>query len=251
MGSELYDAIGQTYAATRVPDPRIGAQIHAALGEVGSVVNVGAGAGAYEPRETVLAVEPSAVMIAQRPAGSAPAVQASAEALPLADDAVDAALALLTVHHWRDLEAGVRELRRVARRRVVVLHWDAEVTRASWLMREYLFATEPFDRDGAISIERLVALLGGPGRVRVVPVAVPHDCTDGFAGAFWRRPAAYLDPAVRAGISSMAGPGEAVVAPAIARLAADLASGAWHRRHAELLELDEIDVGYRLVIAEM
>ena len=133
MSGAAYDAIGRTYAATRVPDPRIAARLHAALGDAASVVNVGAGTGAYEPPQTVLAVEPSAVMLAQREPGAAPAVQASAEALPLADASVDAALAVLTIHHWRDLEAGIAELRRVARRRVVVLTWDKDVTSDFWL----------------------------------------------------------------------------------------------------------------------
>lgn len=247
----VYDDIGRSYASTRVPDPRIAAQLHRALGDAESVVNVGAGTGAYEPASTVLAVEPSATMLAQRPPGAAPAVQATAEAIPLADDAVDAALAVLTVHHWSSLETGLAELRRVARRRVVVLTWDAEVCREFWLLREYQPEASAFDDARAVPVERLVRLLGGPERVRVAPVPVPHDCTDGFAAAFWRRPEAYLDPVVRAGMSVLAQPGEAVTAPGTARLAADLASGAWRERHADLLELDELDCGYRLLVAEL
>lgn len=247
-----YDAIGRTYGATRVPDPRIAAQLHAALGDARSVVNVGAGTGAYEPPETVLAVEPSAVMLAQRPPGAAPAVQAGAEAIPLADDAVDAALAVLTIHHWSDLAAGVAELCRVARRRVVVLTWDAAPFSEFWFMREYLpEEVRRADAARAVPMATLVALLGGPGRVRITPVPVPHDCTDGFAAAYWRRPEAYLEGAVRAGISTFALADEATIAPGLARLAADLASGAWHARHAGLLGRDEIDAGYRLVVADM
>lgn len=240
----VYDRIGVTYAQTRRPDPRIDAAIRVALGGARSVVNVGAGAGSYEPPETVIAVEPSEVMIAQRPAGVAPAVQATAEAIPLGDGAVDAALAVLTIHHWPDLARGFAEMRRVARR-IVVLTWDPRMARSFWLSREYL-PEEAVEWDIARCppLETVTRLVG-PGAV-VTPLPVPHDCTDGFFGAFWRRPDAYLDPVVRAGISNLAQFGDALV-PAFDHLAADLDSGAWHRRHADLLELDELDLGYRIV----
>ena len=240
----VYDRIGVTYAQTRRPDPRIDAAIRAALGGARSVVNVGAGSGSYEPLETVLAVEPSAVMIAQRPAGLAPAVQATAEAIPLSDGAVDAALAVLTIHHWPDLARGFAEMRRVAGR-IVVLTWDPSMARSFWLSREYL-PDEAVEWDIARCppLETVTRLIGPDAAV--TPVPVPHDCTDGFFGAFWRRPEAYLDPVVRAGISNLAHFGDALD-PAFARLAADLDAGAWHRRHADLLELDELDLGYRIV----
>jgi SAM-dependent methyltransferase len=244
----IYDTIGATYTATRRPDPRIAAQIHAALGDAETVINVGAGTGSYEPPQTVLAVEPSAVMIAQRPVGAAPAIQAAAESIPLGDDAADAAMALLTVHHWTDLEAGVAEMRRIARRRIVVLTWDQSVTRETWLLSEYLPEAAALDDARAIPVDRLAALLGA---TRIEPVPIPHDCTDGFAVAYWRRPEAYLDPVVRAGISMLAQTGEAAIAPGLSRLAADLSNGRWHDRHADLLSLDETDVGYRLLVAEL
>jgi len=210
------------------------------------VVNVGAGAGAYEPAQTVLAVEPSQVMIDQRPPSAAPAVRAGAERLPIGDGAVEAAMAVLTIHHWSDLEAGIAELRRVASR-VVILTWDQPVSERFWLSREYLPEIIDSDRTVAVAvpIERLVDLLGG-AEVRAVPI--PHDCRDGFLGAFWRRPERYLDAGVRAGISTLARL-EGRVDNGLARLAADLDSGEWRRRHADLLELDELDLGYRLVIA--
>jgi SAM-dependent methyltransferase len=240
----VYDTIGRTYATTRRPDPRIDAAIRRALGGAESVVNVGAGAGSYEPPETVLAVEPSAVMIAQRPAGLAPAVQTTAESIPLEDGAVDAALAVLTIHHWPDLERGFAEMRRVARR-IVVLTWDPDMAREFWLSAEYL-PDEAVEWDIARCPPlEAVARLVGEG-AEVTPVPVPHDCSDGFFGAFWRRPEAYLDPVVRAGISNLAQFGDAL-APAFDRLKVDLESGEWHRRHAELLALDELDVGYRIV----
>ncbi len=242
-----YDKIGATYAITRRPDPRLGQLISTALGNARSVINVGAGSGSYEPPETVLAVEPSPVMISQRRAGSAPVVQARAEALPVADDAADAAMALLTVHHWTDLDVGVAELRRIARRRVVVLTWDPRVFREFWLVSDYLPEAACFDETRAVPVDHLAALLGG---ARVEPVPVPHDCTDGFGAAYWRRPEAYLDPVVRAGISMLAQTGDEVLRPGLDRLAADLASGRWHERHTDLLQREDFDAGYRLLVAE-
>jgi SAM-dependent methyltransferase len=244
----IYDSIGATYSSTRRPDLRVAAQIHAVLGDAVTVVNVGAGAGSYEPSHTVLAVEPSSVMIAQRSAGAAPVVQAAAESIPLADDCVDAAMALLTVHHWTDLEAGIAQLRRIARRRIVILTWDQSVTREFWLLKEYLPEACAFDDSRAVAVGRLIELLGG-ARVETVPI--PHDCTDGFGTAYWRRPEAYLDPTVRAGMSMLAQPGEEVLRPGLARLAEDLTTGRWHERHAGLLDRETFDGGYRLVVADL
>jgi SAM-dependent methyltransferase len=239
-----YDEIGTTYTATRVPDARIQALIDKALGDAATVVNVGAGTGAYEPAgREVVAVEPSAVMIGHRPPGSAPCLQASAEHLPLADGTFDAAMAILTVHHWADLERGIAELRRVARR-VVILTWDARYGDSFWFTRDYARASIAFDKDRFPAIDQLADLLGPGAVVQAVPV--PHDCTDGFCAAYWRRPEAYLDPLVRAGVSNLAVL-EAELGEGIERLRGDLASGAWYREHAALLELDAIDIGYRIV----
>jgi SAM-dependent methyltransferase len=243
-----YDSIGVTYADTRRPDPRIAARIQHALGDAATVINVGAGAGSYEPSNTVLAVEPSPVMIAQRPAGSARALAASAESIPVPDDSADAAMALLTVHHWTDPAAGIAELRRIARQRIVVFTFDHEVSRGFWLTREYLPEAAAVDEARAVAIDRLVTLLGG-ARVETVPV--PHDCTDGFLAAFWRRPEAYLDPQVRAGMSLLAQTPDEVLRPGLTRLSDDLSAGRWHRRHADLLDRDELDVGYRLLVADL
>jgi SAM-dependent methyltransferase len=243
-----YDGIGTTYSRTRRPDPRIAGHIHAALGEAATVINIGAGTGSYEPPQTVLAVEPSSVMIAQRPAGSAPALQASAESIPLADDSADAVMALLTVHHWTDVEAGIAELLRIARRRVVIFTWDQAIFRRFWLVEEYLPEAAAFDDTRAVAIDRLIALLGG-AHIEAVPV--PHDCTDGFGAAFWRRPAAYLDPGVRSGISMLAQTGEDALRPGLARLAEDLSSGLWSERNADLLDRETLDVGYRLLVADL
>ena len=242
--SALYDRIGRSYVATRGEDPRIAAAIHAALGDARTVLNVGAGAGAYEPRDRdVTAVEPSAVMRAQRPAGAAPCIDARAEALPFGDREFDATMAVLSDHHWSDRLAGLRELRRVGRR-AVVFQWDPGFVDAFWLTRDYLpsFAGE---LDG--NFDAAKAALGAT-REEVVPI--PHDCRDGFLLAYWRRPEAYLDATVRANISVLsllpANEDDAMVAA----LRADLESGEWKRRNRELLELDELDLGCRLLIAE-
>jgi SAM-dependent methyltransferase len=242
--SHLYDRIGQAYTAVRREDPRIAAAIHAALGDARTVVNVGAGAGSYEPRDRdVIAVEPSPVMLAQRPVGAAPAVQATAEALPFADGAFEASMAVLSDHHWPDRAAGLRELRRVASRRTVLFQCDLEAQRGFWLLRDYL---EP-DWDGAMTMTEIAGHLGAQ---RVEPVPIPHDCQDGFFSAYWRRPHAYLDPRVRDGISVFRLMPPEQVDTAIERLRADLESGAWARRNAGILERDAMDYGYRLLIAE-
>jgi SAM-dependent methyltransferase len=243
----LYDELGRTYSATRHADPRIAAIIAAALADSLTVVNIGAGTGSYEPVQTVAAIEPSPVMIAQRPARAAPAVQATAEHIPLSDGCVDAALAVLTIHHWTDFAAGLAEMRRIARRRLVFLTWDPDVIgEAFWLLAEYLPDARAADAALAVPMHRLIALLDQPV---IEPVPVPHDCTDGFAAAFWRRPDAYLDPTVQAGMSLFAKTDQALLRPGLARLTADLASGRWHDEHADLLDLDELDLGYRLVTA--
>ncbi len=245
MVTGIYERIGHGYGAVRRPDPRIAALVRPAIGDATTVLDVGAGAGSYEPADlAVVAVEPSAVMIAQRAPGSAPVVRAVAEALPVADGAVDVATALLTHHHWTDPGRGFAELRRVARRQVV-LTWDPEVAgRAFWFARDYLPEVTLRERTlpaFAVAVREL-----GPGAV-VTPVPVPHDCTDGFLGAYWHRPAAYLDPAVRAGISGLALLDPAVVARAVGRLETDLADGTWSHRYADLLARTELDAGYRLV----
>ncbi|MFB7496724.1 class I SAM-dependent methyltransferase [Streptomyces sp. NPDC056161] len=243
-----YDSIGATYADTRRPDPRIAARIHHALGDATTVINVGAGTGSYEPPQTIQAVEPSSVMIAQRPAGSAPALEASAELIPLADDSADAVMALLTVHHWSDLEAGIGELRRIARQRIVVLTFDPDINHRFWLLEEYLPEAAACTDTPAIGVDRLATLLGG-ARTETVPV--PHDCTDGFLAAFWRRPEAYLDPHVRAGISLFAQISDEVIWPGLARLSDDLSTGRWHQRHADLLDRETLDAGYRLLVTDL
>ena len=238
----LYDGIGIGYGGRRRPDARIESRVHAALGGARTVVNVGAGTGSYEPAGCV-AVEPSRVMIDQRPPGAAPAVQARAEQLPFADGAFDAAMAVLTTHHWTDPQRGLAEMRRVSRRQVV-LTWDQDVTVENWLIRDYL----PEIASSEAELPALAAVTAAWPDAEVSVVPVPWDCTDGFLAAYWRRPEAYLDPTVRAAVSSFHRLGDAVVLPAMARLAADLESGEWARRNADLLEREELDCAYRLVV---
>lgn len=244
-----YDAIGQGYAARRREDPAVGALIEAALGEARTVVNVGAGAGSYEPRDRhVVAIEPSDVMAAQRPAELAPAIRAGAGALPLRDDSVDAAMAVLTVHHWdADQERGVRELRRVARGPVVILTYDPEVSGAMWLMAEYLTENAALDRAICPPPERLAAWLGGDARVTAIPVA--RDTPDATLLSFWAHPERVLDPEARAATSGFARQPDAVVERVVADVGHDLASGAWDARHGHLRALDACDAGLRLVVA--
>jgi SAM-dependent methyltransferase len=242
----IYDSIGAGYTAHRRADPRVAAAIHRALGGARSIIDVGAGTGSYEPDDAlVVAVEPSAAMVRQRAPGAAPAVRGVAEHLPVRDGAFDAALVSLSLHHWPDLRAGLRELRRVAGRQVVFL-FDPAVHERYWLIQEYLPGVARLPATHRAPLATVLDELGG-GDVSVVPV--PHDCVDGFMWAHWRRPHAYLDPKVRACMSGIALLDQNDVERAMARLAADLESGEWARRHADLLALDEIDGGFRLIVA--
>ncbi len=246
MQTQLYDRIGVGYGRFRRPDPRIAARIRNALAGARRVVNVGAGTGSYEPEADVVAVEPSAAMIAQRPAGAAPAVQATALALPFRRDSFDAALAVLTIHHWPDWRAGVAELVRVARDRVVVLTYDVDAA-GFWLLRDYFPEITALDRRSMPSVAELARALGG---AEATPVPVRWDCIDGFLGAYWRRPEAYLDAGVRGAISAFAQVAD-MVDERIARLRRDLEDGTWIQRNAELQDQEELDIGYRLVVAEL
>jgi SAM-dependent methyltransferase len=242
-----YDAHGHGYAQQRRADPRIAAFIEAALGGARSVVNVGAGAGSYEPAHAeVIAVEPSATMRAQRPPHLSPAIAGVAESLPLDDDSVDAAMAVLTVHHWSDPEAGLREMRRVARGPVVVLSIDFDAEARNWLVQDYLPELPVDDRDRMPSLEEIGAILGG---VAIEPVPVPGDCEDHFLVGLLTRPEAYLRPEVRGAQSGWRYLGAEVERRAVAALARDLESGAWDERHGAWRELDSYDGGLRLIVS--
>jgi len=242
--ARLYDTIGTTYTVTRRTDPRIAARVWAALGDARTVLNVGAGTGSYEPPDRdVIAVEPSAVMRAQRPAGAAPCLAATADHLPFADQSFDAAMALATVDHWPDPIAGLRELRRVARRVVVFTH-DASDPDRFWLTRDYL----P-EHAGLWAGRPSLAELAGAIAARTEPVPIPWDCADGFYEAYWRRPEAYLDERVRRGMSVWARVGPDAERRAVRGLRGDLASGRWAERNRDLLGLDAAELDSRLLIA--
>jgi SAM-dependent methyltransferase len=245
-GGQLYDTIGATYTVTRRTEPRIAAQVWAALGDARTILNVGAGTGSYEPPgRDVIAVEPSAVMRAQRPEGAAPCVAAVAESLPFEDQSFDAAMAFATVHHWRDPIAGLREMRRAARRVVVFTHDTSDTGwhRRFWLTRDYLPEVANL-LAGRPPLAELARAIGA----RIEPVLIPWDCADGFFEAYWRRPEAYLDDHVRRGVSVWARVGPEPEQRAVRGLRADLVSGRWADRNRDLIALDAAELGLRLLV---
>lgn len=243
-----YDRIGHGYASTRREDPRVREIILAALGDARSVVNVGAGTGSYEPRDReVIAIEPSAVMVAQRPPAAPPAARAMAQGLPLADESVDAAMAVLSLHHWDEhQEQGVRELRRVATGPVVLLTCDPEVSGAMWLMADYLPEVAELDRRTFPSMQQVATWLGGRTRVEAIPVR--RDSPDWTLMSFWAHPERVLDAAARQATSGFARMPSAVVERVVAAVGRDLADGTWDARHGDLRRLDAYDAGLRLLL---
>jgi SAM-dependent methyltransferase len=241
-----YELFGSGYGTFRRPDPRIAARIDAALGSARTILNVGAGTGSYEPADRcVTALEPSWQMITHRAPGTAPVARGGAEALPFPDQAFDATLAVFTIQHWTDLQAGLDEMRRVSRRQVIFT-FDVTRQREHWLAGDYIPAAADLEDNRAATLEEVIAGLGG-AHIEAVPI--PGDCVDGFGGAYWRRPAAYLDPEVRSNISSLLMLDSWQIDPGVARLGTELGSGEWERKYGHLLELDELDLGYCLITA--
>lgn len=249
-GDFSYEQHGTRYASVRRPDPRIEARVHAALGASRTVLNVGAGAGSYEPADRyVLAVEPSATMRAQRPPGAAPALDAVAEHLPFDDDSFDAAMAMMTVHQWHDVDQGLREMRRVSRGPVVVLTVDAPALREFWLT-DYIPEVVAVEEARFPTIDQVTDILAvGSTEVRVDVVPVPRDCADGFGEAFYARPEAFLQPDVRAATSGLMLTDPGRVQHGLDRLEQDLASGAWDERYGHLRGQAERRGALRLVTA--
>lgn len=242
----LYDKIGSAYSSRRKSDPRIAAAIEGAVAGCNSILNVGAGTGSYEPASRfVVAVEPSLTMIAQRPMGAAPVVQGCAEALPFPNRSFEAVLGILTVHHWKDQVRGLSECARVARARVVILTMDFDSFANFWLF-DYFPELLRVDRDIFPSIDRYENVLGP---LEAITVLIPEDCRDGFLGAYWKRPSAYLDRTVRENISTFAKIGD--LGSELARLENDIASGAWEQRYADLAGLKRLDLGYRILISHL
>lgn len=249
MTEAAYDRMGIGYSAVRRPEPQIAAQIEAALGDARSVLNVGAGTGSYEPADRdVTAVEPSQTMIAQRPPGSAPVVQGFAEDLPFEDDSFDAAMAIITVHHWSDVRDGLAEMERVAKQRVIVLTFTPVPPQELWMRRDYFPRILDFHTRVMLPIDELTAMLPNAS---VEPVPIPNGCTDGFRLAIWDRPEMHLDPDVRRASSSWHQIQQDEIEHGLAKLKADLESGRWDERNGHLRETPQLDVGLRLVTAEL
>jgi len=241
-----YDRIGVSYTSTRTSDPVLQAQIHQHLAGARNLVNIGAGSGSYEPENIpVVAVEPSATMISQRKPGKAPAVRGVASALPFADAAFSTSLSILTVHHWKERQTAFSEISRVVSGQAVFVTWDPEST-GFWLTQDYFPELLDIDRP---KFPKLDEFRESFSAIEVFPMLIPHNCVDGFLGAYWRRPHFYLDEVVRAGMSTFAevkNPGQA-----LSRLAADLETGRWHERNAAMLDATELDLGYRLIVADL
>jgi SAM-dependent methyltransferase len=242
-----YAPLAVDYSRVRRPDPRIGAQLAAALGDARTVLNVGAGTGSYEPVDRqVVAVEPAAGMRARRDPALPPAIDATAEALPFDDDAFDAALAVLTVHHWPDLEAGLAEVRRVTRGPVVVMSADPEALADLWVA-DYSPEFHATERRRYPPLARIAAALGG--EAETIGLRIPFDCTDGFTDSFYGRPEAMLEPAVRRAQSAWSFVDDEAQTRFVDSLSADLESGAWDERHGALRTTPEIVGSMRILVA--
>ncbi len=242
---KVYDSIGEGYCNYRTPDPRIAKTIRDAMQGCQSICNVGAGSGSYEPEGLqVTAVEPSQKMIDQR-TSDARVVCAKAESLPFEDNSFDATMAVLTVHHWLDPVAGLKEMQRVSARQVIFA-FDVDWLDSLWMVRDYLPEIIDFDKERSVSIDLVAKTLNAH---TIMPVPIPYDCIDGFQAAYWRRPEYYLNPKVRQAISTFAQLDRQIVERAMNQLEADLQSGAWHKQNAESLNLEEMDFGYRLIVA--
>jgi ubiquinone/menaquinone biosynthesis C-methylase UbiE len=249
LAVKTYEELSDGYASTRRADPRIAAKIRTALGEATSVVNIGAGAGSYEPDDLkVTAVEPSESMIAQRPPDAAPVVQASAERLPFDDQCFDAAMAVLSAHHWSDLQAGLDEMRRVARRRIVIVAFDPDALGGLWIARDYFPQMLQLRRASAASAKDLI---GEMPAARSAPISVPRDCTDLFLAALWARPELLFDDAVMEPLWVWQSIGESARSEGRKRLRDDLRSGAWEERYGDLRRRQSLQVGLQLVVEEL
>ncbi len=249
MSAPSYDRIGLSYSEVRRADPRFEAAIWKALGDAKSVLNIGAGAGSYEPTDRdVIAIEPSPVMIAQRPVDAVPAIQGFAESLPLEDSSVDATMGVFTMQHWGEVDRGLTEVLRVTRECVVFLTLDLDVTADMWLCHDYLPEIVEHDRQTFPSIAHLHDVLPG---LQVEAVPVPADCTDGFCVALWNRPEMHLDLEVQRASSIWHLLPPSVVDTGLDRLRRDLESGEWDRRYGQLRTQAALDVGVRLVKAEL
>lgn len=246
-GDADYSSIGKVYRNYRVADPRIAAFVHAALGDARTVLNVGAGAGSYEPTDrAVTAVEPSATMRQKRPAHLPVAIDARAEHLPFPDREFDAAMGTFTVHQWLDLAGGLREVRRVTRGPVAFLTCDPALLRTYWL---YEYSPEAIETE-ASRFPQISALADGLGGItKVTRVPIPLDCTDGFNDAYYGRPEMLLDPAARLACSAWSFVESAAVARFEEKLTRDLADGTWDSKYGYLRKRAALEGALVLVVS--
>ena len=248
-GGQIYETIGVGYSVGRRPDPRWQEAIDSVIGDAKRVINIGAGTGSYEPSErAVIAVEPSELMVSQRPKSESLVVMAAAENVPIVSGWADLTMTMLSLHHWTDWRAGVSEMRRLASRRLV-LTYDPEFHASFWLLRDYLPEVAASERTRTPKVEDIADALGDD--IEIITLEVPWDCIDGVLPANWRRPAAYLDPQVRACSSGLAQADQRVVERAVQELAKDLDSGAWEQRNDELLAMNSFDAGFRLIVSSV
>jgi SAM-dependent methyltransferase len=242
-----YDTPENQYAGHRRTDPRIAAYVHEALGDAQTIVNVGAGAGSYEPLDRyVFALEPSAAMRAQRPAGR-PAIRGIAESIPVDDASVDAAMAMVTIHHWTNMAQGISEMKRVSRKRVVIMTFDPDRLDDFWNAHYFKEVIE-VERSRYPTIDTITHLLGG--QCRVQPVPIPLDCVDGFQEAFYGRPEAFLDKNVRAAQSAWGYIPAEQQDILVKRLSDDLASGQWDKLYGHFRTEPTFTCALRLIISE-
>lgn len=242
-----YDKGGQFYSGIRKPDPRIASAIHAALGGSRTVLNVGAGAGSYEPGDRyVVPLEPSQSMRKQRPRNLAPALNGSVESIPFDDEAFDAAMGVLTVHHWKDRTKCLRELRRVTSGPIVLMTFDPEAPTEFW-MGDYAPELVEIERKRYGTIRSITDVLGGDCRVE--PIAIPKDCTDGFQVAFYARPEAFLQKEVRKSQSAWSFLSGDVEERIVQNLSRDLSSGTWEKKYGHLRQRATINCQLRLIVA--
>lgn len=246
-GDANYGVIGSGYRAYRQPDPHIAQFILEALGDAATVLNVGAGAGSYEPIDRkVTAVEPSASMRAQRPSCLSTAIDAAAELLPFPDRSFDASMATFTVHQWEDLRKGLAEMRRVTRGPVLVLSCDPDALERSWL---HAYAREMI----AVEARRYPSMAAIAdaltGHIEIKPVPIPLDCIDGFGEAYYGRPERLLEPGARRANSAWSFVDPAVGERFVADLSRDLEDGTWDDRYGELRSQPFFEGSLRLIVS--
>ncbi len=251
MKSEIYNTIGSSYAQTRREDPQLYNRILTALEGMQTVVNIGAGTGSYEPRNlNVVAVEPSEVMVKQRKAGSAPAVKATADKLPFHDKSLDAAMTVLSIHHWHPHQLeGIKEMCRVARKRVVIVTIDQRVCSRMWLLADYLQEVAELDRLTFPCPETICDWLGSEAQIEVFPIS--RDTPDWTLMSFWAHPERVLDPVARSATSGFARQAEVVIQRVVSNVRRDLENGVWEERYGHLRKLQEYDSGLRIITANL